>query len=96
MFDRLRPNRGNTVARRPATSNELTPEPSATTPRASTNDPNSVREKRASGADLEGQTTATDDGWIDPYGPAPGVKGWFKLYWHDLTASVTLFCILGI
>lgn len=64
------------------------------TSRASVNDPNLLdhaptgtdgrREKR-SRRDLE---AAEDEfqGWVDPYGPAPTVKQWFKLYWHDLLA----------
>lgn len=38
--------------------------------------------------DLEGQTTP--GGWVDPYGPAPGVIGWIKLYWHDVLAFIFL------
>ena len=26
------------------------------------------------------------EGWVDPYGPRPTVKEWFKWYWHDLAA----------
>ena len=36
--------------------------------------------------DIEAQGRA--DGWVDPYGPPPGFKGWLKLYWHDLIAFV--------
>lgn len=67
---------------------------SSPTPRISTNDPtllgqapthtNRTREKRPR-RDLE----AAEDvfqGWVDPYGPAPTVKQWFKWYWHDLLA----------
>ncbi|KAI5777250.1 PAP2 superfamily protein [Geopyxis carbonaria] len=32
-------------------------------------------------------------GWSDPYGPAPGFVGWFKLYWHDLAAFIFLGAI---
>ena len=28
-------------------------------------------------------------GWADPHGPAPGIKGWFKLYWLDLLACAS-------
>jgi hypothetical protein len=86
MFDRLfNRHRGPTTS-----SNVLSTEPPAT-PRASTNDPNAVREKpRRTGGDLEAQAMPDADGWIDPYGPAPGIKGWFKLYWHDLVAFVSL------
>jgi hypothetical protein len=40
-------------------------------------------------SDLEGQQVA-DDGWVDPYGPAPGIFGWIKLYWHDVLAFLFL------
>lgn len=65
-----------------------------TTRRPSINDPNvadhapmdtnRTREKRLR-RDLE---AAEDEfqGWVDPYGPAPTVKQWFKLYWHDILA----------
>lgn len=83
MFGRFRPNRNNTVTRHPTNDTEPS---SAAAPRASTSDFNAVREKRSSDCDLEAQAS---DGWADPYGPAPGFKGWLKLYWHDLLAFVS-------
>lgn len=73
----------STIATNPTLSNP--------TPRISTNDPTLLgqapthaREKRPR-RDLE---AAEDEfqGWVDPYGPAPTVKQWFKWYWHDLLA----------
>lgn len=67
---------------------------SSPTPRASTNDPNllnqaptdtNARREKRSRHDLE---AAEDEfqGWVDPYGPAPTAKQWFKCYWDDLLA----------
>ncbi|KAI5817238.1 phosphatidic acid phosphatase type 2/haloperoxidase [Pyronema omphalodes] len=56
----------------------------------SNNSPNPIREKSRRAEDLEAQGVRDADGWIDPYGPAPGFIGWFKLYWHDLIAFIFL------
>ncbi|KAF8159155.1 phosphatidic acid phosphatase type 2/haloperoxidase [Crassisporium funariophilum] len=87
MFDRLfRRDRVPTT-----TGNEDSTKP---TPHTSANDPNFVREKpQHTNADLEAQGTHDADGWVDPYGPAPGFVGWFKLYWHDLVAFILLAAI---
>lgn len=29
-----------------------------------------------------------EEGWRDPWGPAPGVKAWFKMFWGDLVGFV--------
>lgn len=88
ILGRLRPSHDS------ASTANTSPGLTGPTPRASTNDPNvldqtptsttATREKR-SRQDLEA-AEGDFEGWVDPYGPAPTVKQWFKWYWHDLLA----------
>jgi diacylglycerol diphosphate phosphatase / phosphatidate phosphatase len=56
------------------------------TPRASTNDPNGLGHADATAKHRDVEAGDDYEGWVDPYGPAPSVKQWFKWYWHDVLA----------
>lgn len=83
---RFRPSHDSTTSTNPTLPN-ATRRSSITDPDSLDHAPmdtNRTREKRLR-QDLE---AAEDEfqGWVDPYGSAPTVKQWFKLYWHDILA----------